>query len=289
MTLGAACSTNVESLSFPNPPTTVVVNTTTGPTLPGNLSSISLPAVVGATTTTAPLIGPGHATLNGTVFGPDGPVPGATVEVDRIVGDASVSAQTTTAADGSWTIGRILGGRYRVRAWQSPSLTMPTPQVVFLDATQNLSMSLQLTQYKGPSLAAAVSPSALILGEPANLVVQVTNPTVGTKGVLTYPPDAGAQVTLTDGPGWQVSSNPVTADSAGNALFQISCTSIGADPLSAQVGSASPVPLEMPECGAPPTTAPPPTVNPCPTTTILYSSLPPIASTTTTSVAYRGC
>jgi hypothetical protein len=295
MAVAAACSAGVDSLSFRNPPTTLAISQPTAPTLPANLSSVSEAGVAGVTTTTAPQLGPGQATLNGTVFGPSGPVAGATVELVRIVGGIGVAGHATTAADGSWTVNHILGGRYRVRAWQSPSLTMATPEVVFLDATQTLSMSLQLTQYTGPAVAGAISPANPILGQPANLVVQVTNPTVGTNGALTYPPDAGAQVTLTDGPGWQVyNSNPLTTNAHGDALFEVTCVSVGPDPLSAQVGSSNPVPLQMPSCGAPPTTTPPatvppPTFNPCPTTTTVFSTVPESAATTTTSLAFGGC
>jgi hypothetical protein len=287
--LASACSEGVESLAFRSPPTTVAVNQPSGPTLPSNLSSVRQAAVAGVTTTTAPSLGPGQATLNGTVFGPSGPVAGATVELVRIVDDAGVVGHTTTAADGSWTVNNILGGRYRVRAWQSPGLTMTTPEVVFLEATQDLSMSLQLTGYSGPAVAAAISPPDPLLGATENLVLQVTNPTVGTDGVLTYPPQAGAQVTLTDGPGWEVyNANPMTTDGRGDALFQVSCTSVGPDPMSAQVGAATPVPLQMPSCGAPPTTVPPTTISPCPTTTIFFG-VPTSESTTTTSLVPGGC
>src|SRR5262249_44446725 len=98
---GAGCS-NVGNLSFRTPPTTVHVDLGAGATLPTNLSAVNQPGVEGVTTTTAPPVGPGQATINGTVFGPSGPVPGATVEVDRFVGDQFSSAHTTTAADGTW-------------------------------------------------------------------------------------------------------------------------------------------------------------------------------------------
>jgi hypothetical protein len=291
MALASACSTGVQSLSFPNPPTTVPVSQAPAPTLPTNLSSVSQAGVAGVPTTTIPPLGPGDATLNGTVFGPNGPLAGASVELDRVVDDTAVAGHATTAADGSWTVSHILGGRYRVRAWQSPSLTMSTPQVVFLDATQTLSMSLRLTQFTGPEVRDAISPPEPVIGQPDNLVVRVTNPTVSTDGVLTYPPATGVQVTLTDDPGWQVGqSNPVTTNSSGDALFHVTCISVGPDPMSAQVGSATPVPLPTLSCAAPPTTSPPPTINPCPTTTIFFAiptSVP--TSTTSTSLAVGGC
>jgi hypothetical protein len=270
--LVGGCGTAVQTLSFPEPPSTTASSAPSAPTLPSDLSAIGQLPVPGATTTTVPAIGPGQATLNGTVTGPDGPVSGATVEVDRLVGDQVSTIDTTTAADGSWTVAGILGGRFRVRAWQSPSLDLTTPQLLYLGATQSESLSLQLNQYKGPNVVAGISPATPILGEPTNLLVQVTNPTVGTNGVLTYPPDTSAVVTLSGGSDWQLDSADLTVitDIAGNALFQVTCTALGSDPLFAQVGSAAPVALSLPACAPPPTTTIPTTTTtllPCPSTT----------------------
>jgi hypothetical protein len=239
------------------------------------------------TTTTVPAIGPGNASLNGTVFGPDGPVAGATVEADRVVGDHVSSTRTATAADGSWTIAGILGGRYRVRAWQSPSLDLTTPQVLFLGATQSLTVSLELSTYTGPTVASSMSPSLPQVGQLANLVVQATDPIVGIDGVLRYKPDVGDTVALS-GANWQVmGANLQITDVNGEVLFQVSCQLAGADPLGAIVGSASLMPLDVPPCVSPP----PPTTStttlfgaPCPTTT---TSFPGVVPTTTTP--FGGC
>jgi hypothetical protein len=281
--IGAGCGGNVQSLSFPNPPSTAPSSGTTVATLPPDLSAVAQPPVAGVTTTTAPRIGPGQAALNGTVFGPSGPVPGATVQADRVVGNLVTSARTTTAADGSWTIGNILGGRYRVRAWQSPSLAVAAPQIVFLDSTQTLSMSLQVAQYQGSNVAVVFSPPNPMLGEPVNMLVQVTTPTVGPDGAVRNPPDAGADVTLTDGPAWQADNgNPLTTDPDGEVVFQLTCTTAGAAPLSAAVGAAAATPLVTPLCSAPPTTT---TTSPCPgvgTPTTFFSE----PSTTSTTLVF---
>ena len=130
---GGLAGCGVQTLSYPTPPATAHAVVTAGPTLPDEPSrAVAEGAVPGATTSTVPRIGPGAATLNGTVIGPEGPVGGATVEADRLVGDQVAATQTTTAADGSWSISSILGGRYRIRAWQQPSLAVTTPQILFL-------------------------------------------------------------------------------------------------------------------------------------------------------------
>jgi hypothetical protein len=268
--LAAAGCGGVQSFSVAPPPATTVAPPAPPETLPPGLASVPELAVPGVTTTTAPAIGPGPASLNGTVNGPAGAVAGATVEVDRFVGDVYASARTTTAADGTWSFRNLLGGDYRVRAWLAPTLDMDTPQTVFLAANQPQSVALQLTSYAGNQVEVAINPSTPVQNQPTNLVVQVTDPTIDGNGVLTAPPLAGAVVTLVDGPGWQVNNgNPLTTDSAGHAVFQVECTVVGTDPLSAQVGQNPPVTLRMPSCAAPPpttTVAPPyqPTTTTCP-------------------------
>ena len=100
----ALAGCGVQTLSYPTPPATARSAVTTGPTLPTNLPSVVEAGVPGSTTTTPPRIGPGGATLNGTVLGPNGAVAGATVQADRLAGAQIASTQTTTAADGSWSI-----------------------------------------------------------------------------------------------------------------------------------------------------------------------------------------
>ena len=276
----------VQTLSYPTPPATARSTVTVGPTFPTNLPSVAEAAIPGSTTTVPPPIGPGAATINGTVLGPNGAVPGATVQADRLVGDKVTSTQTTTAADGSWSIGSILGGRYRVRAWQQPSLAVTAPQIFFLGGTDVHSMTIKLTSFTGPDVASAIAPGVPVVGATDNLVVQVTNPTVGSDGVVRNLPAVGVSVTLTDGPLWQVENgNPLATAANGTVLFQVSCQDPGANPLSAAAGGAAPVALQLPDCMAPPTTtlAPPVTTPPCPT--IPGSPGEPASTTTTTLFA----
>jgi hypothetical protein len=242
----------------------------------------------GVTTTTAPAIGPGQASLDGTVTGPSGPVGGATVEIDRFVGYVYASARTTTAANGSWSFRNIAGGDYRVRAWQAPDLDMQTPQTVFLAAGQPLGVPLQLASFQSQQMEVAINPANPVTGRPANLVIQVTNPNIDAYGVLTLPPLAGVRVTLVNGPGWQVNNgNPLPTNRAGQVTFQVECMTPGTDPLSAQVGTSPPVTLQMPPCAPPPTTTTTSTTNPLlPVTTTTCPSPPVNPGNTTTSLAF---
>ena len=272
--LAAGCSGGVDSFSVATPPATTVPPPAPPDSLPPGLASMAEAPVEGVTTTTAPAIGPGSASLNGTVTGPTGPVQGATVEVDRFVGSSYASARTTTAADGTWSFRNILGGDYRIRAWQAPAFDMDTPQLIFLPAGQPRSVALQVKSYQGQQVQVAINPANPIIDQPTNLVVQVTNPQVDADGILSAPPVAGTPVTLVQGGNWQVTNgNPEVTNGSGQATFQIQCTTVGTDPLSAQVAGNPPVSLQMPPCAAPP-----------PTTTTTSTTTPsgPTSQTSTT-------
>jgi hypothetical protein len=288
----AGCGGSVDTLAFSGPPPTTVAPPPAPDTLPPGLASMSEVPVPGLTTTTTVAMSPGGASLNGTVMGPTGPVGGATVEIDRFVGTAFAFARTTTALDGSWSFRGLLGGDYRVRAWQPPVLDMDTPQTLFLAAGQPQTLTLQLQSYAAQQVQVAINPAGPVQGQPANLVIQVTKPNVNAAGVLTAPPVAGAKVTLVDGPAWQVDNgNPLTTDASGQATFEVTCSAAGNDPLSAQVGAEAPVVLQMPPCGSSPvttTTAPPATGFP---TTTACTTVPPGPgpTDTTTTLAFGQC
>jgi hypothetical protein len=279
----AGCG-GVETLSFKKPPPSTGPAVTSPLTLPGNLASVQQPPVPGVTTTTLPAIGPGKASITGSVFGPGGPIAGATVEAVRLVGNQLAAVDTTTAPDGSFTIANILGGRYRVRAWHSPDMTMTSPQIFFLDVAQPHSVTLQLTAVSGPDIATSVNPGVLQVGQTANLLVQVTNPAVGPDGVVRDQPLVGTTVSLTNGPAWTVyNGNPQTTGTNGRVLFQISCSQSGDNPLSVSVGSGNPQPVATPACVQPP----PPTTTCVPSTAT--TTPPNQPGETSTTQPQSGC
>lgn len=282
LVLGAAGCGGVDSLSFGKPAPVKSSGANQGPSLPGNLDTVQQAGVPGATTTTLPPIHPGKASIIGTVFGPNGPVGGATVEADRLVGNSVSSIKVTTAADGSFLVGSILGGRYRVRAWQSPTMALTQPEIFFLGATEAHQLSLHLDAFSGPDVTTSVNPKALVVGEMADLVVEVSNPTVDAAGVVRDQPQAGVPVDLTNGPAWTVyGGNPLTTGTDGQVLFQISCSSPGSNPLSAQIGSAPPQPITVPDCAEPP-----PSTQCSPTST---DTTNPADTSSTTQPSNGGC
>ena len=278
--LGAGC-TQVERLSIPAPNTRVTAPPVTSPpaTLP-DTSGVILPTVPGATTTTAPVATGGTATISGAVTGPAGPVRGATVQAERIVGGQEAVVDATTTADGAFSLAGLVGGDYRVRAWMAPGLDLVDPQIFYLGAGEDHTLRLPLSSFAGVTVVGVINPDPPTLGQAANLAVQVTGETVGPDGVVRDPAVAGAQVELTNGPGWLAhNGNPLTTAADGEAIFEVSCVSVGDQPLDASVNGQAPEALDVPSCQpapVPTTTTPPPTTPPPPTTT----TPPPTTATT---------
>ncbi len=281
--LASACG-GVDTLSFPTPPSTPA--TTTPTTLP-DLTKVTNAAVQGHAATTF-AVGPGGATLSGTVVGPSGPVPGAHVHVERLVGNAAATADVATAANGTWSLPNVLGGRYRVRAWRAPDLDLTTPLIFFLPDTGTRSVGLQLEQFGTADVTSALAPDPPVVGQPVGLAVQLTLETVDAAGVVRPRPMSGASVALANGVTWGVSSpNPTLTTAGGRATWQLSCEAVGPQPLAVVVNGSDVHALQLSPCVAPspPTTAPttaPSTTTTAPGPTTSSTGLTPGTATTST-------
>ena len=190
-----ACSGDDPYAPLPEPDAVEPVDDTTT-TVPLDLDAVQLPAARGTTTTTV-AIGPGEITIVGRVEGPDGPVAGAIVRLERLVGDAVASVQVPTAADGTWNVEKVLGGRYRIRAWQQPSLAMARAQLLFIEAGEQAPVELRLDRYEGRRVDAVVAPDPPLVSEPANLKVRVADRAVDDGGTIRTTPTPSVSVQLT--------------------------------------------------------------------------------------------
>lgn len=252
---GAACGGGDPYAPLPKPDDAAPASSTTT-TVPIDYESIGLPAARGTTTTTV-VVGPGPITIVGRVTGPDGPVAGAVVRLERLVGDGSATLEVPTAADGTWNAERVLGGRYRVRAWLQPQLAMARSTVVFVEAGEPEPIELRLDRYEGRRVDAVIAPDPPLLDEEANLKVRVADRVVDERGVIRTTPSAGVSVQLTGSGSWFVlSSNPQTTGTDGSVTFRVECQAEGAQPLSVVLQGSETVPLTIPACidGTPTTT-----------------------------------
>ncbi|MDQ1443537.1 MAG: hypothetical protein QOI20_1, partial [Acidimicrobiaceae bacterium] len=224
------------------PPTTTVVD----------YSGVDLKPVTGKTTTTV-LVGPGRAALKGMVVGPEGPVAGATVLVERLVGEGSGALQVATAADGTWAVANVLGGRFRIRSWRPSDLALTKPEVFFLNDGDTKQLQLQLSRYTGLAVTSAIAANPPVVDEPANLVVQVVQQSVDGQGIVRGTPVSTARVELFGGGDWRVTSpNPALTDGQGRARWQLTCRSAGRQQLAAVVGDNQQFPLDIAPCVEPP-------------------------------------
>ena len=274
-TLLAACSHGHEAAPEPTPAGETTTTSTTEP----DFSTVQLAGIPGRTTTTLSF-GPGQAVLTGTVTAAGAGVAGATVRVQRIVGDREITLDLLTDDLGAWHLANVDGGRYRIRTWRAPDLTLTQPQLFFLGATDTRVVTLALEQVQGVGVTGAVAPSPPFVDELADLAVTVATRIVDDQGVIRAQPAVSAPVSLTDAGGsWELdSANPVVTDARGQAEWQVKCHATGPQPLAVTVGGTI-YQLKLPAC----TNRPPPTTaTSAPSSTVL-----PIGSTTSTTVKKR--
>jgi len=242
--LASACtSKTIDTLpppptTQPRPPTTQTVD----------YSGVDLKDVPGKTTTTVAM-GPGRSTLTGVVVGPEGPVAGATVRAERLVGDGVGSAQVFTAVDGTWSIAGVYGGRFRVRAWRPTDLALTKPEVFFLNDGDTKQMQLQLQRYTGVAVTHAIAPNPPFVDEPANLVIQVVQQSVDENGIVRGAPISGVRVELAGSGDFALeTANPSVTNGDGRATWRLRCRSEGKHDLRVLVGGSEQFPLDIPAC-----------------------------------------
>lgn len=270
----AGCGGGVPSIDLPTPPATRAGQVAT--TLP-DTSDVALAGIPGVTTVPPPALAPGNSRITGTVRGPDGPIGGATVRIERFVGDASTRADIITRPDGTFTTDPILGGRYRVRAWRAPDLAIDRPVVFYLDDAKTQPVDLALTAHGGIEVGASISPDPPYEDALGVLAVSVTGVSVDGNGIVRTAPVAGIAVDLTVPSGWQVfTADPQATSDAGRATYQVRCTLAGSGGFFATVGGQT-FTLDLPSCTTPP-----------PTTTTQPETSTTVGLFTTTTRSSRG-
>jgi hypothetical protein len=247
-----ACAKTREEALPPVPPTVATTSTTVI-----DYSTVPLPAVETKTTTTVNQ-GPGRARLSGTVVGPDGPVPLATVRVERLQDDAVVfKGDIFTDAEGKWRTGRLVGGRWRARAWRAPDLADVKPTTVFLEATQSKSLRLDLDRFGAPQVTSSIAPSPPMLNANANLVVAVSTASVDADGIVHSTPVPNMLVQLF-APNYAISNtNAQPTDAAGRVAWVVLCRVPGPSGMIVNLESGTPQAVEVAACVEPPPPVPP--------------------------------
>lgn len=251
------------------PPSSTAPTTPESTTTTIDLSVVSLGTVPGETTTTLDQFG--DAVIGGTVFGPEGPVPGATVRLERLVGDSAQALEFLTDEFGAWLIQGLPGGRFRVRAWLAPTLGMTDPETFFLPDGDARSIDTTLRTFDRVDVLSGTRPSAPMIGDAVNLAVRITQQFVRADGVVVF--DAVDNVPVrVESTGWRPVDEPVgLTDADGQVVFTFECDRVTEVTATAVVGAdRQQFPLAVPSC------------RPLPTTTTTTTA-PPSTTTTTTS------
>jgi len=186
----AGCSAP-EGRSLPPPSSTS--STVPEPTTSSiDYSQVALERVPGETTTTFATTG--TTTLGGVVGGPGGNVAGALVRVEHLVGDAVRVTEVRSGDDGRWIVERLSGGRYRVRAYLAPNLTMTEPEIFFVPDGDERDVRLDLRVWEGLDVRAGTTPGAPITGDVLSLGVRVAERVVDEAGIARTRPLEGLVV-----------------------------------------------------------------------------------------------
>ncbi|MFN0028639.1 MAG: carboxypeptidase regulatory-like domain-containing protein [Acidimicrobiales bacterium] len=198
----------------------------------------------------------GSASIGGQVFGPTGqPVAGATVRVQRLVEDKVTSVDLSSDASGFFTFGRLLGGRYRVWAWQAPGLAQLDSEVTFLEDGSNRAFRLDLQAPTDIRLEVDAAASSVPLGGSTTVSMTIANPVVNNSGQVARVGRAGDLVVLTGGGAFTGQSASSVTDGAGMATFPVPCTTVGTGTITLATPYFSDSVTIT--CEAPPTTVPP--------------------------------
>lgn len=253
--LAVACTSNKQAAAPPTTPATEA-ETTLPPTTTSTVKPTTTSSTVARTTTTVALsLGPGDASLGGTVSGPQGPVDGATVHIERLVGKSVASQDVTTSGGGSWQLPSILGGSYRVRAFKSPDLAQSDVQVFFLAATDHKTVDFKLAGAGGDKITAAINPNPARVGQPATLIITIGTGRVDDQGRPSITPRPGVVLALSGNQGYVVDSVPQTVtDGNGAAAWSVHCVVEGATSLALTVGGGV-TSVNLPPCGSAPVVA----------------------------------
>ena len=257
----SSCTQKVE-ITYPEVPTTLALRPTTTTTIgPDRSKETLLPPSDSAlpVPTTTVDFGTGSVTLAGRVLGPDGPVPGASVRIERVVGSSTAERTVFTDDQGRFTLPDVPGGRLRLRAWKIPDMAMARNVVVFASGTTKV--ALKAERFAATDVRWAAAPSSPMEGQAVNLVVQVSRRRVDDGGVIGFELITGLAVRLIPLGSLQPdgAAERLTDDS-GRASFPMRCNAAGPAQIRAQLASGEDATLDIPACLPLPTTtlAPPP-------------------------------
>lgn len=168
----------------------------------------------------------GTARVTGAIVGPEGPVPGATVQLERFVGDQVGSIRVPAGPDGRFELTTLHGGRYRIRGWSAPSHTATRSAVAFIPADgEVVDLAIGVERHDAVHLTAGVEAGRFQVGDVATIRARLTREVVNGEGIVVDEPVPAAEVALT-APGLAVaapSTNPARTAADGRVSWDVEC------------------------------------------------------------------
>jgi phage baseplate assembly protein gpV len=255
--VASACSQEATLPDEAGPPTTAPLEVPMV-TIPPGFEASDTSEVVLAPFEAAPTVVPaaievvgGQARLTGVVTGPDGPVPGATVQLERFVDGEVGNLRVPTGPDGRFALTTLQGGRYRVRAWAAPTLTATRSTVAFIPASgEVVDLALAVERHAAPTLVAGIEAGRFQVGDALTLRALLTRQVVDGDGIVVDQPVGATEVSV-DAPGLAVvapSTAPGRTDAAGRVSWRIECAREGGHRITLR---ATPAPLPATGTSAP--------------------------------------
>lgn len=250
----ASCSRQVKTVSWPPVPSTLQLRQASSTTIGPDFSNTPLATAVSEEQPTSTVaFGVGRVTITGVVEGPDGPVEGAIVRIERLVDRSIALIDVTSDAQGRYRLNKVQGGRVRIRAFRSPDLAALEPIVTF--ASGEFKQDVKVERYDQTSIQWSLAPSEPRVNEPANIVVQVSRQGVGVDGVLRQVPVSAVGVTVT--PLGLLQGDLVQetlTNERGRVQFAMRCLGVGGAELQVTLATGESAQIAPPSCREPTTT-----------------------------------
>jgi hypothetical protein len=171
----------------------------------------------------------GTAKVHGTVFGPDGPLEGATVRLERFAGADFGILDVVTDKDGQYHADGILGGRYRLRAWLKPSLATVEPVAFFLAADKTDQVAdVAVEKHDGLALQGALDAPEPHVGEQVQFKALVSQETVDDNGIVQGVGVPGVAIQMQPADGVRILSDASgLTQPDGLVIFTVACLTTG--------------------------------------------------------------
>ena len=208
----------------------------------------------------------GEARLFGTVSGPDGPIAGATVGIERITSEGIGELRVFSNGEGRWSANRMPGGKYRVRAWIPGISTSGGSEVRYLEHDEKAEFNFTVLAVDPTPTIEFVHGGPIFAHHSGSVAMVMTTRVINENGVVVTSPVSGALVSVVTTSGVSVSTSPISlTDGNGMASFTLTCVGVSSGGTITATSGVLSQTFNLPGCQAIPQPEP---VAPAPTESV---------------------